>query len=52
MRSIVSIMVMVCIFGIESHAAAAVTTIFQSLVAVMVASALFARKQPNLGSEF
>jgi len=52
MRSIVSIMVMVCIFGIESHAAAAVTTIFQSLVAVVVASALFARKQPNLGSEF
>jgi hypothetical protein len=51
-RSVVSIMFMVCVFGMESHAAAAVTTIFQTMVAVVLASALLARKRPNPGSEF
>jgi hypothetical protein len=50
-RSIASIMLLTCIFGFESHAAAAVSTIFQSMVAVVVASILFARKSVNVGSE-
>lgn len=51
LRAIASIMLMVCIFGLESHAAAAVSTVFQSMVAVVVAGFIFARNAPNTGSE-
>lgn len=51
LRAIASIMLMVCIFGMESHAAAAVSTIFQSMIAALAAGFVLARKSPNTGSE-